>query len=130
MQRRATLAPTGALVTVRAATRVQALPWFTGVRSIIDDPARAGWFLPFKPNSTYHVPQCDNNYSPPRCTNLYHDVEQVRRLTREGAIRVAHCARPPVLARNDVVPRRRRGSQTATATARAPATAACSLAAR
>lgn len=44
----------------------------------MDDPATRSWFLPFDAhNSTpYHVPQCDKNYSPPRCTSLYHDQEQ------------------------------------------------------
>ena len=51
---------------------VKALPWFTSVREIINDPAYAGFFLPFESNETYHVPQCDKNWSPPRCTDLYH----------------------------------------------------------
>ena len=55
---------------------VKSLPWFSAVREKMDDPAYAGWFLKFKPNATYHVPQCDNNYSPPKCTPLYHDQEQ------------------------------------------------------
>ena len=24
----------------------------------------------------YHVPQCDNNYNPPKCSEFYHDQEQ------------------------------------------------------
>lgn len=52
---------------------VKALPWFTSVRTKMDDPAFQDWFLPFKANGPYHVPQCDNNFSPPRCTLLYHD---------------------------------------------------------
>ena len=51
------------------------------MRKIINDPAYAGYFLDFKsggyfPNGTYHVPQCDTNWHPPRCTHLYHDQEQ------------------------------------------------------
>ena len=44
----------------------------------MDDPAYADWFLKFDAHNTtpYHVPQCDKNYSPPKCTALYHDQEQ------------------------------------------------------
>ena len=55
---------------------VKALNWFTSVRNVMNDPGNAGWFMKFKPNATYHVPQCDKSYTPPKCTNLYHDVEQ------------------------------------------------------
>ncbi len=37
-----------------------------------------GWFLKFAPNITYHVPQCDNNFNPPKCTEFYHDQDQVQ----------------------------------------------------
>jgi len=40
------------------------------VREKISDPAYAGWFLKFKPNGTVHVPKCDDNYSPPLCSDL------------------------------------------------------------
>ena len=52
---------------------VKALPWFTSVREKIMDPAYSGWFLQFSGEGNYHVPQCDDNYSPPRCSNFYHD---------------------------------------------------------
>jgi hypothetical protein len=56
---------------------VKALPWFTSVREKIMDPAYSDWFLYFNPaNTTYHVPQCDDNYDPPRCSNFYHDQDQ------------------------------------------------------
>ena len=59
---------------------VKALPWFSSVRVKISDPAYAKWFLPFGPptvNGTeWHVPACDNNYSPPLCSALYHDQTQ------------------------------------------------------
>jgi hypothetical protein len=59
----------------------QALPWFSSVRAKLEDPAYAGWFLRFRTdNSTYHVPQCDDNYDPPLCTPFYHD--QVMRCGR------------------------------------------------
>ena len=47
---------------------VKALPWYTLVREKITDPAYHSWFLKFgKPTvgNGWHVPQCDNNYSPP-----------------------------------------------------------------
>jgi len=57
--------------------RIKALPWFTTVRETLTDPAYTKWFLPFGANSKpYHVPQCDNNYKPPLCSNYYHDQEQ------------------------------------------------------
>lgn len=56
---------------------VKALPWFSTVRAKLEDPAYAGWFLRFRTdNTTYHVPQCDDNYDPPLCTPFYHDQEQ------------------------------------------------------
>ena len=57
---------------------VKALPWFSTVREKMDDPAYASWFLKFDAHNTtpYHVPQCDTNYDPPKCTALYHDPEQ------------------------------------------------------
>ncbi len=60
---------------------VKALPWMASVREKISDPAYAGWFLRFKaggsrPDGTWHVPACDNNYKPPLCSALYHDQEQ------------------------------------------------------
>ena len=47
------------------------------VRHILDDPAYSGFFLPFRPggpsaNNT-HVPRCDINYDPPKCSEFYHD---------------------------------------------------------
>jgi len=58
---------------------VKALPWLTSVRVKLEDPAYHSWFLKFGPPTVgngWHVPQCDNNYSPPLCTDLYHDQEQ------------------------------------------------------
>ena len=58
---------------------IKALPWFTSVRTILNDPAYAAWFIPFKkggsfPNGTWHVPACDANYKPPLCSQLYQCV--------------------------------------------------------
>ena len=57
---------------------VKALPWLTVVREKLDDPAYHGWFLNFsaavqKNRSLSHVPVCDDTYTPPLCTHLYHD---------------------------------------------------------
>lgn len=59
---------------------VKALPWYTSVREKISDPAYAGWFLKFGAptvnGTSYHVPTCDDSYSPPLCSGLYHDRDQ------------------------------------------------------
>ena len=58
---------------------VKALPWYTLVRTKITDPAYHAWFLKFGPPTVgggWHVPQSDAKYSPPRCTDLYHDQGQ------------------------------------------------------
>ena len=51
---------------------------FGSVREKLDDPAYSGFFLKFDPKQTgkYHVPQCDTDYSPPKCSDFYHDQEQ------------------------------------------------------
>ncbi len=54
---------------------VKALPWYTSVREKLCDPAYKGWFLKFKATEP-HVPRCDTNYDPPKCTAFYHDQEQ------------------------------------------------------
>lgn len=60
---------------------IKALPWYTLVRNKITDPAYSQWFMKFSPavianHSVAHVPVCDKNYNPPRCSNLYHDQSQ------------------------------------------------------
>ena len=51
------------------------------MREKVSDPAYAPWFLKFSDevianHSAAHVPVCDTNYSPPRCSNMYHDQTQ------------------------------------------------------
>ena len=57
---------------------VHAMPWFPTVRAKLEDPQYAGFFLHFDPKRGHNtsVPQCDNTYSPPLCTTLYHDQTQ------------------------------------------------------
>lgn len=60
---------------------IKALPWFTTVREKITNPDYAPWFMNFSKeiiadHSKSHVPVCDNNFSPPKCSNLYHDQGQ------------------------------------------------------
>eukprot|EP01116_Phalansterium_solitarium_P006392 TRINITY_DN1868_c0_g3_i1.p1 TRINITY_DN1868_c0_g3~~TRINITY_DN1868_c0_g3_i1.p1 ORF type:complete len:413 (+),score=136.21 TRINITY_DN1868_c0_g3_i1:257-1495(+) len=55
---------------------IKALPWFSSVRNILQNPDYAPWFLKFSGENNYHVPDCDNNYSPPLCSKLYHDQVQ------------------------------------------------------
>lgn len=52
---------------------VKALPWFSAVRQKLADPAYSGWFLQVDPTVEPHMPPCDHDYSPPRCSKLYHD---------------------------------------------------------
>ena len=55
---------------------VKGLAWATEVRVKLEDPAFSGFFIPFKPGATYHVPACDDLYTPPLCSALYHDQSQ------------------------------------------------------
>ena len=60
---------------------IKALPWYTTVRLKVTDPKYAPWFMKFSDevianHSAAHVPVCDTNYSPPRCSHLYHDQVQ------------------------------------------------------
>lgn len=56
---------------------VKALPWYASVREKLCDPAYEGWFLKFDPNvAKPHVPKCDDNWDPPKCSEFYHDQEQ------------------------------------------------------
>lgn len=54
---------------------VKALSWFSSVRDKLVDPAYSGWFLHFGIPSP-STPRCDTAYSPPLCTDLYHDQMQ------------------------------------------------------
>ena len=54
---------------------VKATPWYTSVREKICDPDYAGWFLRFN-TTTPHVAKCDNAFSPPKCSEFYHDPEK------------------------------------------------------
>jgi len=59
---------------------IKALSWFASVRELLVDPAYSAWFLPFSStppkNGSYFSPPCDDNYSPPLCSQLYHDQTQ------------------------------------------------------
>jgi hypothetical protein len=67
---------------------VIAYPWMTSMRKAFDDPAYEVWFLRFKNGSdgrgpiahdgdgTYKAPVCDHNFSPPKCSELYHSQTQ------------------------------------------------------
>ena len=71
---------------------VKALPWFKSVREKLDDPQFSGFFLRFKDgaNGSYHVPACDTNWDPPKCSAFYHDQLQTPQHPRgDGS-----CVRP------------------------------------
>ena len=57
---------------------VKAWSWSTSIREKLEDPAYEGFFLKFNPNNStpYHVPQCDTNFDPPKCSDFYHDPEK------------------------------------------------------
>jgi len=56
---------------------VKALPWMSSVRSILDDPNYAGFFLKFKPKGPYAVPPCTTDLlNQTKCSAFYHDQEQ------------------------------------------------------
>lgn len=55
---------------------VYAYPWFTTVRTILDDPAYESWFIKFKPTGPWFSPKCDKNFNPPKCTDYYVMQEQ------------------------------------------------------
>jgi hypothetical protein len=78
---------------------VKALPWFDEVREKINDPAYSGWFLHFSPdgpwgNGSYNVPQCDTDFSPPRCSALYHDQLQSPEHSKSGEFDPGYCVDP------------------------------------
>ena len=65
---------------------VKALPWFSSVRRKLEDPAFSGFFLKFDPSrQPWHVPACDRNYDPPRCSDYYHDQNATTPEMRGGA---------------------------------------------
>ena len=71
---------------------VKALPWYTQVREKITDPNYSGWFLHFDPNNktAYHQPKCTGD----KCSDLYHDQEQVCRHKRNTPQQQRHrCVR-------------------------------------
>ena len=53
---------------------VYAYPWYTSVRTILDDPVYKPWFLQFKPKAPWYSPKCDNNSG--KCSDYYHMQEQ------------------------------------------------------
>lgn len=55
---------------------VYAYPWYTSVRTILDDPAYSDWFIKFTQEGPWYSPKCDNNYDPPKCTDYFHMQEQ------------------------------------------------------
>jgi hypothetical protein len=55
---------------------VYGYPWYTTVRTILEDPAYADWFIKFKPDGPWYSSKCDNNYDPPLCSDFYHSQEQ------------------------------------------------------
>jgi hypothetical protein len=62
---------------------VKALPWFSSVRERLANVSTASLFLPYRKNSSsgekgtgFVSPPCDSNWTPSRCSALYHDQNQ------------------------------------------------------
>ena len=55
---------------------IKMLPWFSSVRRMLSDTSSAPWLLKFAGSGPFHVPTCDNNTSPPLCSDKYHDQSQ------------------------------------------------------
>ena len=54
---------------------VKALPWFSSVREILDDPAYSGFFLKFDTDVDTAVPRCAAENAT-KCSLFYHDQMQ------------------------------------------------------
>ena len=75
---------------------VNAYPWMTSVRRILDDPAYDVWFLRFKngtdgkgplehaDDGTYNNPVCDHAFTPPKCSPLFHSQTQTPQYAPNG----------------------------------------------
>ena len=66
----------------------KALPWFSSVRKLLDDPLYTPWFLSYGPSppingTDYYNPKCDPLSS--KCSNLWHDSTQSPDYTRMPA---------------------------------------------
>ena len=55
---------------------VYAYPWYTSVRTILDDPAYSDWFIKFKPEGPWFSPKCDKNFNPPKCSDNCESLSQ------------------------------------------------------
>ena len=56
---------------------VKALPWMSEVRRALQRPPTPTFFLPFLPApAPTHSARCDQAFSPPRCSTLFHDIVQ------------------------------------------------------
>ena len=70
---------------------VYGYPWYNTVRFILDDPAYAPWFIKFAGPGPWVSPNCDNDYSPPLCTDYFH-TQMDTPLPRDGGY--GKCAPP------------------------------------
>ena len=55
---------------------IYAYPWYTSVRTILDDPAYSDWFIKFKEEGPWFSPKCDTYGNPPKCSDNFHMQEQ------------------------------------------------------
>mmetsp|Transcript_9606 Transcript_9606/g.29092 ORF Transcript_9606/g.29092 Transcript_9606/m.29092 type:complete len:392 (+) Transcript_9606:177-1352(+) len=54
---------------------VYAYPWYTDIRTTLEDPAYSDWYIKFKPTGPWFSPKCDSA-QPTLCSDLYHSQEQ------------------------------------------------------
>ena len=67
---------------------VKALPWYSGVRALLNDTRYEGFFLRFdEAKKPFHVPQCDGA----KCTELYHDQTQSPQSGAKCATMIKNC---------------------------------------
>ena len=48
--------------------------WFSSVREKLCDPRYSDWFLKTAPGRKPRLPQCDASFSPPKCSDHWHDI--------------------------------------------------------
>lgn len=70
---------------------VYGYPWYSAVRSILDDSAYSPWFIKFKAQGPWTSPKCDDFHTPPLCTEYFHTQMDTPRPDGKG---YGKCAPP------------------------------------
>jgi len=77
----------------------KALPWLASIRKKLEDPQYSGWFLTYTPggslpNGSYYANPCDYDFSPAKCSSLYHDQVQSPGHPQAGRPEDGNCTAP------------------------------------